>query len=124
MISTKYLRKEQVQTELCTTSVSPGQVRLNTETNNEKFGARKLPQKCAVFATGGNDLLKSISVTKQEEAGNCNKVFYIEGSSFARDRWSIAADDSSSYPAGLRDAQLKIGQTIEQWLRTGDCCMS
>jgi len=89
---------------------------------NEKYGKRQIPDKCTIFITEGNDLIKFLEITTPEEAGKCNAVVDIEDGGILSDEIDAANAGDLQHGRGLKEAQDKIGKTISQWLKTGDCC--
>jgi len=97
-------------------------VKSGTENTNKKYGMRVIPSKCAIFLTEGEDLIKSLEITTQEEAGKCNAYVESQDGGITSDDIDAEEVGELEYGRGLKAAQIKVGKLIDQWLKTGDCC--
>jgi len=91
---------------------------------NKKYGQRMIPSKCTIYMTEGEDLLKTLEITSQEEAGKCNAYVESQDGGILADEIDAEETDSKNleYGRGLKESQIKTGKIIDQWLKTGDCC--
>jgi len=83
-----------------------------------------IPNKCTIFVTEGEDLIKALEITSQEEAGKCNAYVESQDGGILADEIDAEEADSGSleYGRGLKESQVRIGKIIDQWLTSGDCC--
>jgi len=93
-------------------------VKKSTEATNEMYGKRRIPDKCAIFVSEGEDLIQEIEITQQSEVGKCNQVVKSEGGSFNSDATEIEEDNGK----GVKNVKIRVGRLIDSWLKTGDCC--
>jgi hypothetical protein len=97
---------------------------MGTEMTNKQYGMRMIPSKCAIFISEGEDLLQDLEITSQAEAGKCNAVVYSKDGGILSDNLEVEDDDEIEYGKGLKESHLKIGDVIDRWLKTGNCCDS
>ncbi|CAL8112808.1 unnamed protein product [Orchesella dallaii] len=96
------------------------EMRLKVLQANNDLKGKALSTQCGIYVNGDHDPWHTFSISRQEEAGQCNRAILIQGGSHGRDIEEFA--DNPSYPSEVREAQLKIARYLDIWLKTGKCC--